>query len=265
MVSARRASMYALVGVGSAAAVALGLTPVAPIPPAEAEGLASFDSCDELRDWYVSRAETKVTPWGLGNENPYLMFDAVPTMSGFATADSRMAEQAPASETGTNVQEAGVDEPDIAKGDGEVAAVVDGRSVHLYDVTGGGAIELSTVELQPRDGSAELLLVDDMLVVLQQGGAANTWGGMPATFDSALPSRQGVPSTSVSVFDVTNPGQPTLESIERDKRTVRYRSPTRWNCPPHCPPRAGSQLHLSPRHTPRRRSLARVGKAGAHG
>ena len=212
VVSMHKASIYALVGVGATSVVALGLTPVAPAQPAAADGLAPFSSCDDLRDWYVSRALTKVTAWGLGNEYPYFAADAVATGSRLESANLYGAEEAPASETGTNVQEAGVDEPDIAKSDGEVAAVVDGRSVRLYDVSGGGAIELSTIQLGPRDGSAELLLVDDTLVVLQQGLAASSWGGSAATVDSLYAIPQGTPTTTISVFDVTDPREPLLAS-----------------------------------------------------
>jgi len=107
--------------------------------PAVASALPEFRSCAQLRDWYVREALRVVTPWGLMAGGPIPMFAE---RSAVVPASAGAAANGP---TGTNVQEAGVDEPDIAKTDGRIAVTVDGRRLRVYDVTGSSSRELSSV------------------------------------------------------------------------------------------------------------------------
>ena len=76
------------------------------------------------------------------------------------------------SDTGTNVQEAGVDEPDVVKTDGSLLVRIDGSTLTTYDVTGATPTRLGSLTLpgiEDRDNGdtpAELLLVGDRAVVL---------------------------------------------------------------------------------------------------
>jgi len=104
--------------------------PVSP-PAAAAEQLLAFEDCAELRGWYVDAALPLVGPWGFEPWPQYIPVDralggdqvqaAVPTTRGTAT------DAVGNSETGTNVQEADVDEPDVAKTDGQTVYRVQGR------------------------------------------------------------------------------------------------------------------------------------------
>ena len=49
-------------------------------------------------------------------------------------------------DTGTNVQEVGVDEPDIAKTNGEIAVTVSGR-LRIYDVSGAQPEQTASLRL----------------------------------------------------------------------------------------------------------------------
>ena len=67
--------------------------------------------------------------------------------------------------TGTNVQESGVDEPDVVKSDGELLVRVQDDELTAYDVTGDEPAYLDAVDL-PGVADAELLLVGDTVVAI---------------------------------------------------------------------------------------------------
>ena len=93
-------------------------------PPASAgAGLTPFDSCAEMLSWYRAEGLRRVEAYGWDGDQP--VNDA---MEDSASGISELRSAAPSSgtdvavgssETGTNTQEAGVDEPDRAKTDGE--------------------------------------------------------------------------------------------------------------------------------------------------
>ena len=90
-------------------------------------GLARFGDCDALLDYLHTEYSARVGPWGFSGDN---WFGPMP-MFGPAAMDEAMAEAAEADDSaavvpvegvdfsGTNVQEAGVDEADIVKTDGQ--------------------------------------------------------------------------------------------------------------------------------------------------
>ena len=156
------------------------------LDPAPAAALTPFDDCDELLDWYVERTLPHVGPYGLDDGRLY----GVPMAQAEGASDSADAESggevmampAPVaradaaeaqtgSDTGTNVQEVGVDEPDLAKTDGEILVRVRGGELEVLDVTDREPRELSELELPAAMAGAELLLAGDR-VLLTQGGQA---------------------------------------------------------------------------------------------
>ncbi|WP_167880467.1 beta-propeller domain-containing protein [Nocardioides guangzhouensis] len=181
--------------------------PLRPLPQAPGVGLVSADSCDQLLDWYVDHALDRVTAWGWDGGPVYLARDGFTPMAG-AAEDTASAGRGPdevtSSDTGTNVQEQGVDEPDVAKTDGDLMVRVGGDTLTTYDVTGTEPRLLSTYELpgvaDQRDlygygAGTELLLVGDTAVVL---GSEGPW------YDG-----RGPRTTVVSV-DLSSPGAPTM-------------------------------------------------------
>ena len=73
------------------------------------------------------------------------------------------------SDTGTNVQEAGVDEPDVVKTDGDLLVRIQDATLTTYDVTGEETEELSKIDLDGfEDG--EILLSGDTVVALGNDG-----------------------------------------------------------------------------------------------
>ncbi len=121
-----------------------------------------FTGCAELRQWYVDAALPQVGPWGFGSVHPLAAVDRA--SEGGAVADSGVSN----SDTGTNVQEAGVDEPDVAKTDGRLLVRVGGAGPAGHDVTGDRAAAARRGSGCPgrAAGARELLLVDDTVLVV---------------------------------------------------------------------------------------------------
>jgi uncharacterized secreted protein with C-terminal beta-propeller domain len=176
-----------------------------------ASGLVAFDDCAELAEWYRSAALDEVTAYGLGGGHGLDRRGVI----AFASAAGVEEEAAAPSDglangaTGTNLQEAGVDEPDVAKTDGTLTYVVGGRGLVVTDVSGAEPVEVGRLELPRRLRTAELLLVGDRVVlfaeVLQYWGGHDTFGTFPGSGGRTL----------VAVVDASDPAAMRIDS-ERD-------------------------------------------------
>ena len=135
--------------------------------------LAPTASCDALLDSYRERALELVGPWGWEGQEYY--FDGPTPLRGDAAADTASGttarartSRAESSETGTNVQESGVDEPDTVKTDSQHLFRLHGSQLTTYDVSGAAPVELARLRL-PDLQTGEMLLHDDRLVVIGAG------------------------------------------------------------------------------------------------
>lgn len=189
-------------------------TPVlAAHPFAAATDLAPAASCDDLLDSFRTRGRALVGPWG------WEMYGwGVPVMEDFAVSGgSELSAQPTApsnpgsapkgyratnNEQGTNVQEVGVDEPDVVKVDGDLLVRLAEGGLETWDVGGRSPQQLGRASLpglSPRTLAAvpaEFLLADDVAVVL----------GQPAD-----PEQPAVLTT----VDVSDPASPeVLERVE---------------------------------------------------
>ncbi len=189
---------------GTTATVVL-LDPAA--PPASAAGLTRFTDCDSLRSWYVQRGLEEVGPWGWGGRVLPLIADGAATRESVASGPADAVANGP---TGTNVQESGVDEPDVAKTDGRVVVrLQEGRRLVVTDVTGADAREVGSWSL-PQDSYADgLLLVGDHALLV--GGSAVA----PTLEDSGLRAPEAGVGTVLFDVDLGDPADPRLV----DRRT----------------------------------------------
>ena len=140
--------------------------------------LQPVDSCDALLAHLQEEALARVGPYGFGDDAMIVVEDlaevAVPSPGPSAAGgdDTAAAPQTPATTTpgvsGTNVQEAGVDEPDLVKADGERMLVVAGGELHWIDLTGDEPIEAGSVAL-PAGYGQQLLVAGDRALVLVSG------------------------------------------------------------------------------------------------
>ncbi len=195
---------------------ALALTgvagPAGTLPTAAADQLPPFRGCAELAAWYRDAALPLVTPYGLpGTGLLHPLSQGAPTpLAGVAdTPAAAPAAGAVGNDaTGTNVQEAGVDEPDLAKTDGRyVVGLVDDR-LYVADTAGTPRV-LGTVTLAAR--GAELLLAGNRALVVSGGGP----GGVVTPALGGLQPPSWTPTTLLTAVDLTDRTHPRVTSSEQ--------------------------------------------------
>ena len=182
--------------------------------------LRAAGSCEELLDYYIDRGLDLVGPygWGYGDMiafNGPLSFDtasrqelAMPadgaiadlSLSSKAAPPAPLSQRAESSGTGTNVQEASVDEPDVVKTDGEYVYRVDDNVLTTYDVRGETVEELGEVKL-PELYDAQILLSGRTVIAVGSGGADR---------DSTGSDGGGRTFTAMARIDVSDPATPEV-------------------------------------------------------
>lgn len=192
--------------------------------------LVAAESCEALLDFYVERGVALVGPYGW--ESPFYGGDVIFQSGGIAsdvagTARSELAatagvpapasQRAESSGTGTNVQEAGVDEPDVVKTDGTTLYRIDGSTLTTYDVSGAATRRLADLDLGTlSDG--ELLLAGDTVVAI--GGDGSRDERRYDRYGEPSPS----PTTRVLSIDVSDPAAPEItETVDVDSSLVTAR------------------------------------------
>jgi hypothetical protein len=148
---------------------------------AAAQALPPYASCDALLAHYRAELERTAVPYGLGGGGTARLAVAEQAAGGDTAADSAVAAPLPAAAapTGTNLQEAGVDEPDTAKTVARPAlrdlrARPGDRRAPARSPSASGS-----VPLRGQTWGAELLVDGDRVLVLAPG------------FEPRAPARRG--------------------------------------------------------------------------
>jgi uncharacterized secreted protein with C-terminal beta-propeller domain len=151
--------------------------------------LDSYDSCGQLLDGLREHTAANTGPYGLPGVRLYPT-PAVNTAGGAATDSSTkaMGLSSPGQTSTTNVQEAGVDEPDIVKTDGgRVVTLTDGvlRVLDAQSARVTGSLDLT---MYAGWQGGQLLISGEHALVILGGGAGAGYGGrglgpMPAAAD----------------------------------------------------------------------------------
>jgi uncharacterized secreted protein with C-terminal beta-propeller domain len=183
------------VGIVAASAVLLAAAASLQAPAAPKGGrLVAFRSCAELLAYAKARAAPFVSPYGVGQP---VGAKAPP---GVAVPAAGSTPQQGVDYSGTNVQEAGVDEPDIVKTNGRTVFAVEGGRLEAVGVGGGRPKLLDTLNLGT-GWSNELLLSGQHLLVLSRGGFwIQPLPAGPATMVLPQPS-----SSTLTEVDVSDP------------------------------------------------------------
>jgi uncharacterized secreted protein with C-terminal beta-propeller domain len=174
---------------------------------AAASALEPFSSCDELAEY------AREHRWAQ-NTYPYAMEGDVMFLSSAGAAeDTALRAAVPQtdalgpSETGTNTQEVGIDEPDIAKLSGTTLYRVQGKALSSYDVSGDSAELLDEIELEG-GSNTQLLIAGDKALV--------TWDDYDNTRDT--------PVATVAEVDISDPASMSvLRRLELDGANVSAR------------------------------------------
>jgi hypothetical protein len=196
-------------------------------PVASKDALHSFGDCRQLLDWYVEHNLSDVGPYGW-KLPPYAMMRQG-SLGGELASDSAAARgpasvyagQSPAAQqnsaTGTNVQEVGVDEPDLAKTDGQLLVwIADGNTVVVTDVSGSSPRELSRHRLPTLpgalaklSGAADLLLVGDHVLVSMRNPTYFERMPTDVSPDGRIASQLPT-TTTVLDLDISDPTRPVV-------------------------------------------------------
>ena len=211
--SGKRALTGAIGALAAVAAVG-GAATASAAPGKPAPGLVRFDSCQAFLGHARHRAMEMVGPWGLGpGSRLYREVAPVADTATGATAPSAAAPVSGVDFSGTNTQEAGVDEPDMVKTDGRtIFSLANGR-VEMVDVTASAPRALGGIDLDGMYASG-LILDGDRLVVL--GDASAPGGGgiaidvAPIPTSARLAPISWTPSTVVVQLDVADPAHPRV-------------------------------------------------------
>lgn len=190
--------------------------------------LQPFDSCDALLDYYVTSASGLVGPWGLAGGPVFFEGDMMMTEAAAEdAAGAPVAAQDAGSDggggdgtfSGTNVQEEGVDEPDVVKTDGEVIVTLaqqgNGQGIRVVDVA--SAEVVGRLPLPEDAWNAELLLSGDDLLVLTTGGDT---GRAPNPAADLLPAYAPT-RTTVTRVDLADPAAPQVIGSVRMEGSYR--------------------------------------------
>ena len=202
----------------------------------EFAALSTFASCDELRDHLVAEALERVGPHGLDGHwwgapvaepapAPSPAAPGAPPPSGAEGGEADGGDLGGRDDvSGTNVQEVGVDEPDVVKTDGDTAFVAAGAGVQVVDLTGPGPRHLTTVPTEV--AGAQLLLHDGVLLVITPVNRVVAPPPGPVVEDVAFapPERYPQPHTLLERYDVSDPAAPVLldrAEVDGDYRAAR--------------------------------------------
>jgi hypothetical protein len=223
-------------------------------PPAEAGELPSFPDCAALRRHMADLALPLVTAWGLGGGASGLAWFAQERIARDGLAEAAVpgaavpgapvpgapvpgaampgAASSPSSAdstggavgtgpTGTNVQERGVDEPDLAKTDGRLVVTVNEGALHVVDAGDAPPRRRGTLSLRDQAVGELLLLEDRALVVGQRtlpvpesakpgGGVTGNSGTAPDTaiWDGPVPGARQ--RTVLTLVDLRDPDRPAV-------------------------------------------------------
>jgi len=153
-----------------------------PLPPSQiqlAAGLTHFESCAPFLRHVKANAVDMVGPWGIGDGFfPETMDGEMLRGSPEAVADSvsgtdSASGASKAEFSTTNIQEAGVDEPDIVKTDGRRVVALVENELHVIDVAGQQIRELGELQFE-KFWAQDMFLSGDRVVIFGQMDGTTT-------------------------------------------------------------------------------------------
>ena len=177
-------------------------------------GLVPFTACDELLRHLQAEAAERVGPYGLGGGwygGPVALESMAMAEDSAGGLDPAVA-MAPAARdmvegqdySGTNVQELGIDEPDLLKTDGRRILIVEDDRLHHVDVSGDTAARTDTLVLNGH-WSRQMVLAGDRAFLLADTHVDH---GRPELLKAAshlVPEGVWRPLTSLVEVDLSDP------------------------------------------------------------
>ncbi len=189
--------------------------------------LTRFDACESYLSYVKEHALEMVGPWGLPGSGYYggpvileeAMDDAAaggqelpgrvsattsaPTASDTSSGQVTQSLQPGVDYSTTNVQEEGVDEPDIVKTDGRRLLVLSGNVLNLFDVTGGDPVLLDSLEVTDGVWVSDMLMNGDRVVLMAQTSLYDVAPARVAVVDGIVPEYGYSPVSVLTEVDLT--------------------------------------------------------------
>ena len=240
-------------GAGGAALPVLGAQPAYNLAKVElVSSVKAQGSCDALAERLRRLGDEHVGPYGFGWGGYYgpmptsgrtvdefaAVSDSVGGQASAATEKSLpLSEGGDGSFSGTNNQEAGVDEADTVKTDGKQVYLLRDNRLLVVDVSAGGAGAKVRGSLTFDDASpTSMLLADGVVMVFSQRYIDPSAPEVKQVKDRLW--RMGAPRTQVAMVDVSNPDAPTVtDTVDIDGDLAAARM-------------VGGRAHLAMRFTP---------------
>jgi uncharacterized secreted protein with C-terminal beta-propeller domain len=192
-----------------------------------AGGLTRFANCGAFTDYLRRTTEGEVGAYGFGGGQPSYR-RAVPMTDG-ANTPAMPPDAVGNSPTGTNVQERGVDEPDVAKVDGSSVYALTGGRLTVVDTTGSKPRLRGTLTFPAGTNPQELLVLTGhrVLVIGNSYVPADEPGGpgpvrvqpggiaRPQSNRMIRPIRPGANMVDLTVLNVADPAVPRIDWVEQ--------------------------------------------------
>ena len=167
----------AALALAMSAGPAAAATAKAAAAPAKAK-LVRFPSCERFLRYSRRQARKLVEPYGLAGYPSVTIepgrtalppgAEAAPAAPAPAAARDAGAQGGAPNFSGTNLQEAGVDEPDIVKTDGRRIFAIAGGKLHAVEAAGGASRLLGSLELKDVYPNEILLQGDRLLLIASE-------------------------------------------------------------------------------------------------
>ena len=184
-------------------------------------GLTTEDSCGPLLEWFKQEATAHVDQFAgypgvmyYGDRPAELRAQGAPEAGAFAATDAAgetASKAAGVDYSTTNVQEIGVDEPDLVKTDGSRLVALAGGHLRVVDVSGAVPKLVASV---PMPGAHDLLLSGDRVIVI--GSEATVYpmaermtARMASDAIAPVPGSYE-PKITIRVVDINDPGAPRV-------------------------------------------------------
>jgi len=193
-------------------------------------GLVPFTECDELLRHLQTEAADRVGPYGLGGGwhrgGPVMLEAVAMTDDSMAVGEASSRTFAPGAGTadgglvegrdysGTNVQELGIDEPDLIKTDGRRILVVEDDRLHHVALSPDGAVRTDTLRLTGH-WSRQMLLAGDRALLIAETYVDHPGDGLtprPAYAD-LVPEGHWRSLTSLIEVDLSDPSDLRMANV----------------------------------------------------
>ncbi len=184
-------------------------------------GLQAFDACDDFLDYVKDHAVDLVGPWGFEYGywgGPWMRGDMVAfDMAVEETAAPASGDDGGASPpkqgvdySGTNIQELGVDEPDIIKTDGRIVVATSGNNLYVIDVTGDEPRLAGQTTIES-GWASDLFISGDRVLVMGYGDTYATPMVDTGFVDDVAYYAPSTPITTLVEVDITDTEKPRVK------------------------------------------------------